>query len=116
MSRPSYEITNSETNYSDFGAIRAQLEYEKITGKSLYRECEKLWDPKIVHWSEVETGLVVSGERNYKPIKGDVHDPNAWVVKEKVAHAGLFSSIDGISNTLLNLEKEFTICPILKAC
>jgi len=106
-----YEINRSDVVYSDFGALRSQIEFEKITSKNLYDECSILWDKEIVHWSEVDPNMCLkTGERGFRPIVGDVHDPNAWVIKNKVSHAGLFGTITGVNNTLMELEKKFKIC------
>jgi hypothetical protein len=111
----SYEIKASETLYSDFGAIRAQLEYEKISGNSLYEQCEKIWHDEIKHWSELDhDDCLKTGERSFRPIVGSVHDPNAWTVKRKVSHAGLFGTIVGLSETLIKLEKEYSFLSYFK--
>ncbi len=111
----SYEIKKNSTLYSDFGAIRAQLEFENQTNKNLYEECAKYWDEEVCHWSVVDKSRCFkTGERSYKPIVGDVHDPNAWAIKEKVSHAGLFSTLNGLCRTLLNLEKNFSLTSYFK--
>ena len=105
----SYPIKESDTLYSDFGAIRAQLEFEKQAGQSLFDSVASCWNDNIVHWSEVNKDHCLNtGERGYKKIKGDVHDPNAWVIKEKVSHAGLFATLGGIIATLFYLEDKFS--------
>lgn len=107
----SYQINNSIAEYSDFGAIRAQIEFEKRTNKNLYHECSKYWDSELIHWLKVDSKLCLkTGERLFRPIVGEVHDPNAWVIKSPVSHAGLFSTISGLSKTLIYLEREFKIC------
>ena len=105
----SYEINKSPTVYSDFGAIRAQLEFERVTSSSLYERCGEYWDEEILHWHDLSSeSCLKTGMRNHKPIIGEVHDPNAWVINEKVSHAGLFGTIDGLSRTLLVLEDKFS--------
>ena len=105
----SYPITKSDTLYSDFGAIRAQLEFEKEYNQPLYDSVSCCWNDNIIHWSQVNKDLCLNtGERGYKKIKGDVHDPNAWVIKEKVSHAGLFATLDGLVASLFKLEDEFS--------
>lgn len=110
----SYEIKKSSTVYSDFGAIRAQLEFEKLSNSSLYERCQEYWDKEIMHWFDLSSEpCLKTGTRNQKPIVGQVHDPNAWVIGEKVSHAGLFGTIDGLSKTLLGLEEKFSFIDVL---
>ncbi len=104
-----YQILNSPTLYSDFSALRAQLEIEKKINKNLYEVCTEYWDKEIFHWREIPQGkylFVPTGFREGQEILGKVHDPNAYNLKEKLAHAGLFSDIDGFSRTLITLNKK----------
>ena len=87
--------------YSDFGAIRAQLEFEKEFNQSIYESVASCWGDDVVHWTEVKKNLCLETPvREDIKIKGDVHDPNAWVIKEKVSHAGLFATLEGVMGTL----------------
>ena len=82
----SFPIKKSETLYSDFGAIRAQLEFEKKYNKSLYAEVSKLWAAEVCSWVDLNKKISRSlntGYRKNDKINGEVHDPNAFVVKEK---------------------------------
>lgn len=103
----SYPIRESETLYSDFSALRVMLELGKkgIDQKSL---CQNVWDKETINWLDLKDDYPVLqfGYRNGLPNIGVVHDPNAYVIHEFCSHAGLFSTIDGISRTLLNYQKK----------
>ena len=47
-----------------------------------------------------------TGYRKNDKINGEVHDPNAFVVKERSAHAGIFSTVNGLGQTLLNFNEQ----------
>lgn len=103
-----YPIKESDTLYSDFGALRLQLEIEKK--KSLYEIVAPMWDEEIIHWLDIEDEICApTGRRQGCLIDGEVHDDNAFVIAEKVSHAGLFGTIDGLCRTLINVEKEFKL-------
>jgi len=106
----SYDIKESETVYSDFGALRLQLEIEKASNQHLYEISSQYWDKKVQHWTDLELELSpITGRRNRKFVSGQVHDDNAFVIGEKVSHAGLFASIEGVCQTLLNLDEELNL-------
>lgn len=103
----SYKVSESETLYSDFSALRVTLELEKkgIDQKQL---CESVWDPETVFWTQLPpTALTVqTGFKNFNPNFGNVHDPNAWNLKEFCSHAGLFSTVDGLCRSLVNYQNK----------
>lgn len=105
-----YEISESETLYSDFGALRFFLELEKlkIDGK---KEASKLWDNEVTFWKDLPKDAIClqNGYRQGKPNVGVVHDPNAYVIDDFVSHAGLFGTIEGVCKTLLNMNKEYDL-------
>ncbi|TNF28073.1 MAG: hypothetical protein EP319_09810 [Deltaproteobacteria bacterium] len=104
----SYPISPAETDlYSDFSALRTMLEIEKKTGKPLYETCSKAWDIEVCHWTDLKAPELSppTGFRDGHTVRGEVHDPNAWVIKDKISHAGLFGTVSGLCRTLLNLEK-----------
>ncbi|WP_412469936.1 MULTISPECIES: hypothetical protein [unclassified Halobacteriovorax] len=104
----SYEIKESETLYSDFGALRLQLEIEKEQG--LYELVSTMWDEEIKHWLDIEDEICVpTGRRNRDIIDGEVHDDNAFVIAQKVSHAGLFGTIDGVCRTLLRVNNDYQL-------
>ncbi len=105
----SYPITQSETLYSDFSALRLMLEIEKINKKPLYNTVSIFWDKELKSWIDLLPSdlSVITGIRNNKQISGIVHDDNAFVIKQKVSHAGLFSTIQGLSKSLINLSNQF---------
>jgi len=104
-----YPISFAEADlYSDFSALRTMLEIEKKTGKPLYETCSKAWDKELCHWTDLKEPILSppTGTRNGHTIRGEVHDPNAWVIKDKISHAGLFGTVSGVCKTILNLEKQ----------
>ncbi|EQC44814.1 serine hydrolase [Bacteriovorax sp. Seq25_V] len=106
----SYKISESETNYSDFGALRLQLEIEKVTGKHLYDISSKYWAEEVKHWLDLEgEHCAFTGRRNRHVIHGEVHDDNAFVIAEKVSHAGIFATIDGVCKSLLNINSKLEL-------
>lgn len=103
-----YKIEESETVYSDFGALRLQLEIDKH--ENLYDLVSPMWDSEIIHWLDIENEICApTGRRNRQLIEGEVHDDNAFVICEKVSHAGLFGTIDGVCRTLLKADAEFSL-------
>jgi CubicO group peptidase (beta-lactamase class C family) len=100
----SFPVKESETEYSDLSALRLQLSLE-TKGVSVYKEAETLWGKDILHWLDLDESeisrCVVTGTRSGKNIQGEVHDDNAFIIKEKCAHAGLFSTIGALARTLL---------------
>ena len=105
----SYPINQSETLYSDFSALRLMLEIEKINKRPLYDTVSIFWDKELKSWIDLlpDDLVVTTGIRNNKQISGIVHDDNAFVIKQRVSHAGLFSTIQGLSQSLLNLNNQF---------
>lgn len=103
-----YGIKEASTLYSDYSAMRVTLEYAKKNGHTIPEALEKIWDDEVKFWREVPAGVETpkTGERGGQAIRGDVHDPNAWVIKEWTGHAGLFGTVGGVCRTLLNLEKK----------
>lgn len=103
-----YEIVESNTLYSDFGALRLQLEIEK--SENLYKLVEPMWDKEIIHWLDIEDEICApTGRRNRQLIEGEVHDDNAYVIAQKVSHAGLFGTIDGVCRTLLSANNDYQL-------
>lgn len=103
----SYKPTSAETLYSDYSAMRVTLELEKQ--KLVVPEVlSSIWDTEVRFWRNkpYDAFSPKTGERGGHGIYGDVHDPNAWVIKEWCGHAGLFGTIGGVCRTLLNLEKQ----------
>lgn len=106
----SYQIKESQTLYSDFSALRLQLEIEKSIGSSLYEVISDGLDQDVIHWLDVSNDHCIStGQRNRAKIYGEVHDDNAFVIGEKISHAGLFGSAAGLSSTLLNLNNKYDL-------
>ncbi|HXH74596.1 MAG TPA: serine hydrolase [Bacteriovoracaceae bacterium] len=102
-----YPIKESETLYSDFSALRVMLELEKkgIDQKEL---CKKVWDKETVFWTDLppDAKTLHTGFKKGEPNFGAVHDPNAWTIEEFCSHAGVYSTVNGLCQTLLNYEAE----------
>lgn len=106
-----YEIKESETLYSDYSSLRCMLEIEKKSGKSLRELCSFYFDPETKYWLDLAPKDIspITGWRNKELISGVVHDDNCFVISEFISHAGMFSTINGLCQTLLNLNKEASI-------
>jgi hypothetical protein len=111
-----YSISESETLYSDFSSLRVMLELQK---KSLNQKniCSEIWDKETLFWTDLPSHfpVVQCGYKNSRPNYGQVHDPNAWVIKDFCTHAGLFSTIDGLCRTLVNYQKQTDFISKVKA-
>lgn len=100
----SYPLKLAPTDlYSDYSALRLMLEIEATTGQSLYSQVRSFWDSEVLHWRELVKSkpCVTTGLRGGKVIQGDVHDDNAFVLKQELSHAGLFATGSGLCRTLL---------------
>src|SRR5690606_14485137 len=108
-----YTPKASETVYSDFSALRLTLEIEKKA--PLYSLTDKYRD-EVVFWKELPefSYSPITGWRGGKLISGVVHDDNCYVIGEKVGHAGLFGTIEGLSKTLLNYNSKLDMINKLK--
>jgi len=104
----SFPITASETLYSDYSPLRLMLEIEKKMSKKLKDICSIYWDEDLVFWQDLKNGSLCppTGFRRGKPIIGQVHDDKAYSIKEFTSHAGLFATVRGLGESLLNLNKQ----------
>lgn len=111
----SFKIKKSETLYSDFSALRLMLEIEKVSKKKLKSICSKNWDKDLMSWLDLKEGMTspVTGTRNSHVVSGEVHDPNAFNLKEFCSHAGLFGTIESVCKTLLNMDKNESMLSVL---
>jgi CubicO group peptidase (beta-lactamase class C family) len=104
-----YKIKKTDKDiYSDFSALRLMLEIEAKTNVPFYEFCSKYFDEEVLNWLELKDDFFCpeTGTRNGNPISGQVHDDNAFVIGEKVSHAGLFGTIKGVSKSLLTLNQD----------
>lgn len=103
-----YTITESETLYSDLSALRLMLEIEKRSGSDLSSLCSYFWEKDLLYWKDLTSVAKTprTGYRGGKPIIGDVNDDNAFKIDQFCSHAGLFSTISSLSQSLINLERE----------
>lgn len=102
-----YEIKESPSLYSDYSSLRCMLEIEKKAGKKLEELCSYYFDSELVHWKKLpkDSFSPEYGIRNKKIVCGEVHDNNCYNIGEFISHAGLFSTVGGLSRSLLNLER-----------
>ncbi len=110
-----YGIKESETLYSDFGALRLQIEFEK---KAKMKDlCQTVWDKETLFWLDLPRHFPTpqNGFQNGRPNYGEVHDPNARTLNTFCTHAGLFSTVDGLCRTLLNYQEKTGFISIVKA-
>lgn len=110
-----FDIKASETAYSDFGALRLQLEIESMLGHSLYDLVEPLWDSELMSWLDLpmHASFAPTGERGRSIIWGEVMDDNAFVIGKKVSHAGIFATIDGLCKTLLTMNQKLSFLEVM---
>lgn len=103
-----YDIKLSPTLYSDYSSLRCMIEIEKKSGKKLKELCSYYFDPEMLHWKDlpVDSFSPEYGVRNKHVVSGEVHDNNCFNIGEFISHAGLFSTVDGLCRSLLNLNKE----------
>lgn len=102
----SFQIKESNTLYSDYSALRLQLELEKLD-IDLKQETLSYVDNDCLHWLDLKDEYCPpTGFRGNKVIRGQVHDPNAYNLKVFTAHAGLFATIDGLLKSILNFNRE----------
>ena len=105
-----YTPKASDTVYSDFSALRLTCEIQSKVG-DLYSLTDAYRDKEVCFWKELPANSFspVTGWRKGKLISGEVHDDNCFVISEKVGHAGLFGTIDGLAKTLLNYNRELNL-------
>ncbi|HLW56736.1 MAG TPA: hypothetical protein VKY27_05085 [Bacteriovoracaceae bacterium] len=105
----SYPIKESETLYSDFSALRVMLELQK-QGIDQHQLVKPIWDQELCFWKDVpeDYEIVLNSMRQV------VHDPNALVIDEFCSHAGLFSTINGLCQTLLNYQAKTSFIERMK--
>ncbi len=107
----SYKISEGETLYSDYGALRLMLELEKKSQKDLKSLCSSYWDSELLFWKDLpqDAHCPFTGFRSGKKIKGQVHDDNAFVIGKFCSHAGLFSTVSGLAKSLINLNEKYNL-------
>jgi len=113
----SFGISDSETKYSDFSALRLMLELEKKLGKDFLSLMPSYFDKETFFWKNLKDPNMApyAGFRNGRRLKGQVHDDNAFAIDEFCTHAGLFSTVNGLCKTLLNLEKKLSLIKTMES-
>ena len=104
----SYSIKESETLYSDYSALRVMLEYNKLSKTTMKQTCQQVWDKETMNWLDLPSHVPTPqcGMRNGSPTYSEVHDPNAYTIGKFCSHAGLFSTVQGVAQTLLNYQNK----------
>lgn len=103
-----FKIEESPTLYSDYSALRFMLEFEKHTGRKLEDVYKDNLHSKIKFWKELRSErLLQYGFYNNEPNIGRVHDPNASNLNCFTSHAGLFGTVDGLAQTLLDFDQRY---------
>jgi CubicO group peptidase (beta-lactamase class C family) len=112
----SLEIKESSTLYSDYSALRLQIELEKEHG-SLYDLAYDVWDKNVLHWGDLSVDEVCAptGYRRGRVICGEVHDDNAYYLGERLSHAGLFGTVGGLCQTMINLNEKLSLIKTMQA-
>lgn len=106
----SFPIKEAATLYSDYGALRFMLEFEKYSGKKLEDIYANNLDQKVKFWKNLsDEKLLQFGFYKGEPNFGRVHDPNASNLDSFTSHAGLFGTIDGLCRTLLNFNNKYQL-------
>lgn len=102
-----YPIRESETLYSDYSALRLMLEIEKASGQKLKDIVSVFWDKDMLFWKDLHSSHVCpeTGYRHNSKITSCIHDPNAFVINDYSSHAGVFSRVDALCSSMLNLDK-----------
>ncbi|MGB0453476.1 MAG: hypothetical protein ACPGJV_07155 [Bacteriovoracaceae bacterium] len=115
----SFPLKESDVLYSDYSALRAQLEMEGLFKKDFQTLCHEHLDEKVTFWkdlTDLEMEICLpTGVRQGKVIKGEVHDPNAYNLGEFCAHAGLFGDIHKLSELLVSFNQKFDLLRFLNS-
>ncbi len=111
-----FDINESETVYSDLSMLRLMLILEKETGKTLKELSSFYWDDEMCFWKDLPDGAICpdTGFRNRSVINGEVNDDNCFKINRFCSHAGLFGTLEGLTKSLLNLEKEVGLLSFMK--
>lgn len=106
-----YKIKESNTLYSDFGALRLMLEIEKAKKENLKSIVSPHWDKELFFWKDLPPSIFcpITGFRGGKIISSIVHDDNAFIINDFCSHAGLFGTLSGVIQSILNLEKNYSL-------
>lgn len=107
----SYKIQKSPTLYSDFSPLRLMLDLEDESGVETADLVFSYFDKEVKHWTQL-TGddfVIPTGRRGDREICGKVHDDKALVIKSYCAHAGLFSTIDGLVKTIAGFCRDYDL-------
>lgn len=110
----SFQVKESLTKYSDTSAVRLMLNL-KNHDLEIPKYFNHWLDKDVKYWRSLpkSTFCPSTGKRNKVPIHCKVHDDKAFKILEFVSHAGLFATVDGVANTLLNLNNSYKLNSIM---
>lgn len=106
-----YDVKKSPQLYSDYSVLRLLLEIEKKQKAKLKSTLEKQLAPFFIHWSEISKmqECPPTGERQGRVIQGEVHDDNAFRLKDFCTHAGLFGKLEDLVDFILRWHQDFKL-------
>ncbi len=104
----SFKVKESPAVYSDLSMLKLMLKLEKETGKDFKSLCDFYWDHELCFWKDLPEMVLTpdTGFRNGSVINGQVNDDNCFKINRFCSHAGLFGTLRGVTQSLLNLERE----------
>jgi hypothetical protein len=111
----SYEVKESPTLYSDYSAIRCQLELEKKIGLPLKQLIEPYLNAEIYYHTDRFENAAPTGFSQGKVIRGKVHDPNAYNLHVFLAHAGFFATAKGLADFLFKINRDLGLIKRMKS-
>ena len=103
-----FSIKESEVEYSDISMLRLMILLEEKTGKNFKDLVDWYWDKELLFWKNLPENALCpeTGFRQGNVISGEVNDDNAFKINRFCSHAGLFSTVRGLVNSLYNLEED----------
>ena len=103
-----FPIKESETKYSDLSMLRLMLMIEEETGKDLQDLTSFYWDSDLKFWKDLPESARCpdTGFRHKAVINAEVNDDNCFKINRFCSHAGLFGTLKGLTQSVLNLHQE----------
>lgn len=103
-----FDVKESETVYSDLSYLRLMVELEEKLGMGLKELVQTYWDQELCFWKDLpeEAFCPETGFRQGEIIQGEVNDDNCFKIDQFCPHAGIFATISGIYQSVVNLNKE----------
>ena len=107
----SFQVTDSQTIYSDYSFLRLMLELEKEEKATLEQLCAEHLDDHLKFWTQLDrtNNCVSTGYDGSTLLKGIVHDPRARLIGRPCSHAGLFGTIEGLARALTGIWERYDL-------